>query len=86
MVYSVARRVIEFGLAVDVSEVVLVQTPPPVPVKLLPTDVAHKIWIVFYIFVPENYEIKTFPDIVKPPRTLYGHYHWPHVSCSSRRP
>ena len=40
------------------TEIVLVETPPSVPVKFLPTDVAQKIWIVFYIFVPENLNIK----------------------------
>ena len=32
----------------------LVQAPPSVPVKFLPTQVAQEIWIVFYIFVPVN--------------------------------
>ena len=81
-------KIQEPSLTAEMTEIMLVQTPPPVPVKLLSTDVAQKIWIVFYIFVPENKKIKIFSLFmkrVKPPRTLYGHYHWPHVSCSFRR-
>ena len=50
----------EPSLTAEMTEIVLVQAPPPVPVKLLPTEVAQQIWIVFYIFVPENERLSKY--------------------------
>ena len=40
------------------AEIVLVQAPPSVPFKLLTTNVAHQVWIVFDSLVPANVEFQ----------------------------
>ena len=40
------------ALLAEVDIVVLIKTPSPVPVKLLPTNVAHEVGVLFDILVP----------------------------------
>ena len=59
--------ILEPSLIFEMNHVMLIKTPPPVPVKLLPTDVAKQTGVLFDVLIPD---VDTVVGLVSPAAAL----------------